>query len=315
MRKILLAITVLFILADNVYSQTNEFKIGFTGAYPLNWDQHAYEYTYNNMDWGWYSELSMNLWSGWQIDGRHTDVIYNLEQNELNGYFQPDTMIYRASYGRISLFQAESDYTGRHRYTDHHSMGICTTDVWMGETQRVQYYHATTPYNPAEAILTVIDENCEQVYSAIPTQKVKNSDDPNLLWYIKPRMRIDRDVALNEPNKRVAEIIVRAYDHSVILDQILYAYHFRYTDPNTYDGRYLEEYWYSSIYVTGDQITSGLQGYNLQNCQVDYQIFWYGEVDLWIDYVKVMDNTANDYFSADPAVRNYLLRIQKESGK
>ncbi len=47
------------------------------------------------------------------------------------------------------------------------------------------------------------------------------------------------------------------------------------------------------------------------NCHVDYQILWYGEVDLWIDYVKVMDNVAHDYYGADSTIiRNYLKRLK-----
>jgi hypothetical protein len=49
----------------------------------------------------------------------------------------------------------------------------------------------------------------------------------------------------------------------------------------------------------------------LENSQVDYQIYWYGQVDLWIDYVKVMDNKANVYYGPDSTiVRNYLKRHQ-----
>ncbi len=77
------------------------------------------------------------------------------------------------------------------------------------ETQHVQFYDASTPYNPPTPVLTGLYENGEQVFSGmgIPTTG------SNLQWYIKPRMRIKSEDALNLMNVRdVCKIIVKAYN-------------------------------------------------------------------------------------------------------
>lgn len=313
MRKfIIILFAVCFFPFGFVYSQTNTFKLGFTGAYPLNWNQDSYNYTDNSVEWSWYSELNMNLWSGWQIDGRYTDVLNHLARQDLYCYFQPDTMIYHASYGRISLFEAEADYKGRHRYAQHYNMGKSVTDEWMNEDVSAQYYHSTgTFYNPPASVLSVIDENKEQVLSGIPTQKV--SGDAGLLWYVKPRMRIKTGDALVFPPKNVAKVIIKAYNGNPIKEYIITTKHFRYRDSSTYDGRYLEEYWQMPLTVTGDELRTGADNPNSTGSAVDYEICWYGTVDLWIDYVKVMDKTANDLMNPnDDRIRQAIIREMKQ---
>jgi hypothetical protein len=137
----------------------------------------------------------------------------------------------------------------------------------------------------------------------------------NLSWYIKPRMRITTTDAFSDPPKNVCKIIVKAYNGDIIREEIINTARFRHDNGNTYNGRYLEELWQLSLDIPADDLHRGAPwwsgGGGLANCQVDYQILWYGEVDLWIDYVKVMDNVANEYYGADSLIiRNYLKRLQ-----
>ena len=325
MKTKIYAILIVTFFTISTYSQTNQFTIGFSGTYPINWNTPTYDYSLAHTDWSWYSGLNMNLWAGWNIDGRHTAAITELDNNNLNAYFQPDTMIYHAALGRISQFEAEDDFTGRHKYTNHHSKGNPTEDIWNGETQRVQFYDANgTTYDPPTPVLSAIDETCEQVLSGIPSQFVTNSQDPNLRWFIKPRMRIKTDDAFSA-TLPVVKIIIKAFDGSTIKEVTLTTQNFRYTDVFTYDGRYLEEYILSApqgnLTVTGDELRTGApaEGFPLNYPEasesgVDYEIQWYGQVDVWIDYVKVMDNTAHDLFNPnDSRIRNYLDNLHKLS--
>ncbi len=131
----------------------------------------------------------MNIWQGWSIEGydRHREVFERLTDHNFNAYFFPDTMILKGAYGRISVYEAESDYTDRFRYDNHHSKGTPIDDNWMGELQHVQYYDASTPYDPRRTpVLTDLYENGEQVFTGMGIPVTGQ----NLSWYVKPRMRI-----------------------------------------------------------------------------------------------------------------------------
>ncbi len=44
------------------------------------------------------------------------------------------------------------------------------------------------------------------------------------------------------------------------------------------------------------------------SCKVDFEIHWYKDVSVWIDYVKIMDEPANRLFSPNPDIRNAIKR-------
>jgi hypothetical protein len=62
--KLLTALLLAFLLlASNLYSQQNSFRLGYTGMYPDRWD-----YTTNSgVNWLWHNELNINTWQGWWI--------------------------------------------------------------------------------------------------------------------------------------------------------------------------------------------------------------------------------------------------------
>jgi hypothetical protein len=301
------AITLIFISVA-IYSQSKEFYLGFTGSYPANWNSSSYTYTSNDMDWNWFAELNCNVWQGWNASGSNTEIITKLNQHNLYGYFQPETMIKHGAYGRISLFEAESEYSGRHRYNNHYNIGITVNDTWNGESRRVQYYKAGDPiYSSPVPILSDIDERKEQVVSGIPHQFVTNIKDANLKWYVMPKMRIEQNIALDKTEIPVVKVIVKAYDSTIVDSVSITTKNFRTAGMDTYDGGYLEEYFGASIIESGDKLLTGFKPGAPSG--VDYEIQWYGKVDVWIDYIKVMDNTAYDLFNQnDPRIRNEIKK-------
>ncbi|MBK6771011.1 MAG: hypothetical protein IPG78_02475 [Ignavibacteria bacterium] len=44
----------------------------------------------------------------------------------------------------------------------------------------------------------------------------------------------------------------------------------------------------------------------MDSCHVDYQIYWFQEVSVWIDYVKIMDEPAEKLFGKDQKMRNAI---------
>lgn len=73
---------------------------------------------------------------------------------------------------------------------------------------------------------------------------------------------------------------MHAFDGSKKDSIIITTTDFRYESINTYDGRYLEEYFNNNLIVRGDSLNVGrvggfLEWHNIDLCQVDYQIFWF----------------------------------------
>ena len=103
----------LLVLTSSLYTQ-NDFKLGFTGAYPQYYDYN----TTKNINWQNYHDMSMNQWQGWWIgdNWRRTssnttaveDVLSKLSQEHIDGWFQPDTILW-AGYGRVQVNEAENN--------------------------------------------------------------------------------------------------------------------------------------------------------------------------------------------------------------
>ena len=310
---LLIAVSIQF-----VQSQQKELYLGFTGMpHTLGRLYNGNSYYYYWEHWGWFQELGLNTWQGWNAGSNQWHLVYLDSSNYygLKGYYQPDTLIYTAN-GKISIHEAEETATGggdvgRFRYNNHHNKGIPIDDNWQGQVQRVQYYEAlpTGPYDPVP-VLTEVNENAENSYSGVCVDPVKDYFGKPNNYYIKPRIRIDRDVALGLI-KEVVKIVILAYDGEFLDSITIYTNDFRHDNQNTYDGRYLEDYFFRNMVVEGTNLNRGrdhwyLEWNNLEECHVDYQLYWYGGVSVWIDYVKVMDEAANKLFGPDQRYRDAI---------
>ncbi len=129
----------------------------------------------------------------------------------------------------------------------------------------------------------------------------------NYKWFVKPRMRIDSNVANDSTNwnKKVVRVDVFNYDSALILSIDIKVENF--LDSLHYNGNYLEIYSFISgpnpLLVTGDvlspaEIDSATYYYTpFDPSRVDYRIYWYGEVDVWLDYVRLDDEWAHFLFT------------------
>jgi hypothetical protein len=145
-------------------------------------------------------------------------------------------------------------------------------------------------------------------------------------WYIKPRIRIDSMVAHNNPDMQVCEIIIIAQDgYSILKDVIIKAGNFLDNNLN-YDGRYIEEYYHlsqtDSLLIHGDWGDSwcysarGNKATDTDNNKVDIKVYWFGNCDMWIDYIRVDNDIANDLLTSDTTNahhREYLNWLQWEA--
>jgi len=325
LKLILIAFFIQSLTAEYLFSQQKEFQLGFTftphqTCYKIDTPLHCSYWQHYN----WFSELKLNLWQGFFAGSNlqyHLTSLDSLERYEMGGYYQPDSLMY-AAFGKVSIHQADS-VNDRYRYNNHHSRGIDTVDNWQGQTQRVRYYQAnpTGPYTAVE-ILTGLNENAENSYSGVVIDPIYQPvlDDNGVRfvnnYYVKPRMRISTSDAFGE-EKPVIKLIAIAFNGSPIDSITVTTADFRLDGTNNYDGRYLEDYVGINFNVAGDLLNEGrvggfLEWHNIDLCHVDYQIHWFQEVSLWIDYVKIMDEPAEKLFGKDQKLRN-TIKIKVDS--
>lgn len=61
--KKLLFLLVIFFISFTLFSQTDTFKLGFTGAYP-----NYFEVNTATINWSYYNELNLNTIQGWWVN-------------------------------------------------------------------------------------------------------------------------------------------------------------------------------------------------------------------------------------------------------
>jgi hypothetical protein len=128
------------------------------------------------------------------------------------------------------------------------------------------------------------------------------------IWLIKPLMRIDSNVVDNNPDANVVRIDVINFSGDTIASVPIKAQDFAIQTSN-YSGKYLSEFNSSTpLSVSGNPYNSSSLNYGVKNvswknwkneCKVDFRIWWYGEVDVWLDKVIVDDEFANRLFNSD----------------
>lgn len=241
MKKFIFFFAALLCLTGTLNSQSREFRLGFTGAYP-----HDYEFSVtNNFNWAWYQELSMNRWQAWWIDEKKTSVISNLGTYDLGGYLQIDTIIW-AAHGKVQINQAESNTPEIFKYNNLHSSG----QDYMESFGYARYYDApSTPFSSPQTILSDFSKKGLFSFAGLPIDPMYEQwfpsrvslQSPANTWYIKPRMRINTADAQANPPKDVVKIIIKDFNGDPAEEYVINTANFKYSN-GTYDGAYREDY-------------------------------------------------------------------------
>lgn len=131
----------------------------------------------------------------------------------------------------------------------------------------------------------------------------------NFLWYVKPRMRIDSNYANNINNRLKRVVRVETYNFAGRLIDSLTLLVREFHDINQhYNGNYIENFvdpqtGISILSLFSDSLVMGADSANyystIADSHVDYRVYWYGEVDVWLDYVRLDDEWAHFLFT-DP---------------
>jgi len=295
--------------------------------------------TFQNLD-----DAGFNLWHtyssgnyGWTNIGVSGDTLYadintyrTGVQNKLDSISAHDmkSIIMRPKiamlcYGQRSDYQCEqislNDDLWFYSFQSPGHVGVDTNDSWQGQTQRVRYCErdVQTTDGGAGWVVSRLKSNAEQCMtwadaSGIIAPPIKN-------WIVKPRIRIDTAIAHNYPGTLVCNIKVLGQDGSSVLRNAdIRARNLTPLD-SSYKGKYVEEYFFAEWNDTSSLKIDNLWGIEVGRTargndtidnpynKIDIKIYWYGNCDMWIDYVRVDNQVAHDLLSTDTTNQNYKL--------
>jgi hypothetical protein len=297
---------------------------------------HEYECTDCQVEGGFNDSLSM-------YQPEVSALITNLSSlnNSNTQLLLEREKIVRPAYGQQSDYQAEMESPANNSpaYGWSNRAGTTYSETWQSE--QVSGLTTGEPNQAGAWVLMNLYENMEQINVPGSGMNSNNHDHAYYLsdnkypapmqgwkWFVEPRMRISYLDATG-PVKPVCRIVVRAYngDSLQTLKVTLFTDNFRDKDGN-YNGQYIDKFYefnqLINFSITGDKLNQGNSpltdgrssdpGASL----VDYRIYWYGEVRVWIDRVRVEDEWSYYLFNGEPPppapqLYSFKWKIQKEA--
>jgi len=254
-----------------------------------------------------------------------TNTLNDLYINQANYYkqkvFFERAKIIRGAMGQRSTYEAENNGTYNTRTPGYgyqnSGTGIdYTNDMGANVNGRM----CAVGTHSAGYIVKELYENMEQINflfhdgSGKTDMQFFQSDtkDSIYFWVVKPRMRI-RVEDFNDPNKRelpVVSIDIRRYDSTKISDDQTFTIKVKDFAGliGNYYGDYMENFYninpitheyLPKLKILADSLTAGVDKDHLGISKVDYRVYWYGNVDVWLDYVRLDDEWAH-YLFTDP---------------
>ncbi len=262
--------------------------------------------------WHIYCGVS-NTGGGWPgVSNDYYNVPFTTYQNELTSKIRlHDSIGFRSVMerpktvylcnGQRSIYECETDANVDPDYWFYtyktHEAGTDVTDNSIhGTGQWVRYCDSGSA--PGYVVKGLIS-NREQ---ARKQPNLSFLSDDSYSWYVMPRIRIDS----NTPqNAKVCSIIFYDWNGSKIDSVILMASTF-WPDSGIYSGGYLEEFNFTpdanKLMIPPGVICPGApKNYtdwsstdSTNTILTDFRVYWYGECDMWIDYVKVENQPAHE---------------------
>ncbi|HEY5123310.1 MAG TPA: hypothetical protein VIK14_06190, partial [Ignavibacteria bacterium] len=259
-----------------------------------------------------------------------SDSVYNTI-NFWNGTASQNSLIFerervlRPAYGQRSTYKAEYSYVDllnpnlfpKYGFNGKNTVGqICYDNSNFGNGIKIK--KCIFGVDDTGYIVNDLYENCEQVnrneredaniFGKRVFSDIKQTN-YNYRWYIKPRMRIDADYALSHPNDTVAILYVNNFDGNEIFSHTIICKNFIQNIGGipTYDGNYMEMFYNlnenlpntpAAFSVKADSLKIGRDSLeDWHNSKVDYYLEWKGNVDMYLDYIRVDDEWAHYLFT------------------
>ncbi len=322
-------------------SPNNRFIIGaMDGAFDQSFNYSKLPEISVNV-WHRYADLNLG-WTGFfpnqQVDDSwNTDIsVYQSEvTNRVNTNFNSYNMLTlfqrpkfeRYCFGQSSEYQCErvdrNEYYWFYSYdfsrisTDGYIDDIIDNSSW-GVGEKVKKCSPIPSLNSNSEILidSGLKANMEQVNTFWDPPYI---GDQQCIWHIMPRIRIDIAFANNNNNwnTNVCKIVIKNWKGEK-REQILKVANFREDDNTYYDGSYISEYFEHPISPLTNLLINDPMWFKDSNHYVypnltDFQVYWYNNCNMWIDYIKVEDDyaykllTLKDPFTISELVKELRL--------
>ncbi len=282
------------------YPQPNYYKL--LSANSMQAYGIAGDYDPTNYDGGFFDALSL-------YSSNVNSMLSSMSNLNNNSALLSRTKIQRPAYGQRSTYEAEYESTEILNGTIRPGYGYINTADSVYTEGNVSGRFCKAGLHQAGYMVDSLYENLEQVNNVSDNYILsdRKSNYQDYRWYIKPRLRIPQSFANDSTkwSKNVVRIEIVNFEDVVTPINITVR---QFLDSNnSYDGgykdyfRFLSANTYLSILAT--DLTAGATAdamgrtQNLLDSEVDYRVYWYGEVDVWLDYVRVDDEWAHFLFT------------------
>jgi len=300
----------------------NKFTLGAFNYFPFSPDS----FYANSTQINYYKQLSFNFLEGHNGDGAYSQDLLGTFQDPISRYWSnvnsmlnawqtnfgnsasimTDDKIAKPCNGQLSIYQAEDRGTWHSVFPgygyDTIGVGTDTTETWGGES--FECVRAKTGRDGSGYILRKLYENKEQVNG-----NWGSKNDINTYWFVKPKMRIDPTFAFANQSTPVAAIIIKDF-WGVTVDSIIITCR-QFIQGGSYDGSFREAYDFPGVSpyklsfhgsaLVDDTVSEARMNFS----KVDYQVYWFGNCDVSIDYVKIDNEIANFLFNPAVDPNNY----------
>ena len=207
-------------------------------------------------------------------------------------------------YGQRSDYQCEvkdsiNPYMWFYSFQDNVGESISDNSQY-GDGQCVLYCSQT--FMSADTVLKMLRCNNQQTKDEVGWKYDKEST-----WFVKPSIRIDSAFANNPSNfsKLVCRVYVKDSDSNTIKEADIKVRNFKKDIYSVYRGNYLEEFYFLTPSWNDTSRLNDIQGAwgnagawssrgnGTNDNKADIQVYWYGNCDMWIDYVRVDNDVAD----------------------
>ncbi|MBM4158784.1 MAG: hypothetical protein FJ216_08410 [Ignavibacteria bacterium] len=313
-KMLIFTASVILFVAAQFSNKTSGSKTE-TSNYNLSGSNNNIRYFHNGVHCDnnqYFDKLKYNTWQ------KHTKII----ESDDNGSEQIRTIMYRPIIqylcgGQRSDYQAEQ-ITDENQpywfYSYENSLVNYNLGIWdtidnsqYGNGERVKYCKSNSeePGKNACYILEKLRANREQSNRYV---NLWNSDSL-YNWYIMPRVRVD-SAFVNRPqnfNKPVFALEIYDWNGDLFRQVIVSARHFKCEFDKIYEGNYIDTFCTQMccdstnfVIAPDNRLLSpyGTDPYDKSiKCKIDYKIYWYGNCDMWIDYIRIENEPAHMYLT------------------
>jgi len=323
------------------YYKQLSYNVALPGGTLGDFEKTYYLNSTSNQRWtgGFYDSLdhrpvilppSVNFPDSFGLEnGYRLSVNYMLESwldssKSLNSIFFTSAKIFRASYGQRSDYQAE--YTSgqlpsiKPGYGYWKGINSFYSDSMGGVSNSGR--NAIVGQHLPQYIVDSLYENGEQtnVISRFDYNTAlfsdRKSDTLDYRWYVKPRMRIPQNIANNPAWRDSLVVRIEVYNYVGRKFDTINITVDNFKQNGTYQGQYLEMFDFGNqepypLSFLADSLCIGIDTLNKyyidpHNSKVDYRVYWYGKVNVWLDYVRLDDEWAHFLFTDPNDSLSYL---------